>query len=172
MLEAPQVYRMYIVWGRSWPLVILPCACIAVYMAFTTVRYRQRLCRVPRSKHAAKAPQVLLQMSVQISRALSEPSHFNETFPKAETYKTDIIISFSLSLAANFFCTGEFIHLDNAVTLMSHRSDDHCQNLVEQPRGEESWSAQLHATGHPPPSRERGNLLRVSRYHARDNLVK
>jgi hypothetical protein len=34
---------MYIVWNRSWPLVILPCACIAAYMTFATVRYHPHL---------------------------------------------------------------------------------------------------------------------------------
>jgi hypothetical protein len=39
LLRAPQVYRMYIVWGRYWPLVVLPCACIAAYMTSAVVRY-------------------------------------------------------------------------------------------------------------------------------------
>jgi hypothetical protein len=47
-------------------------------------------------------------------------------------------------------------------------SDDHRQDPVEEPRGEESWGAKFHTAGHSPPPRERGNLLRVPRYHARN----
>jgi hypothetical protein len=51
LLRAPQVYRMYIVWGRYWPLVVLPCTCIAAYMVSAVVRYYVCSC----SKHVIQA---------------------------------------------------------------------------------------------------------------------
>jgi hypothetical protein len=98
---------MYIVWGRRWPLVIVPCACIAVYMTFATVRYGPRISS-PARNAALNPAQMLLQKSVDVSRALSDPSRFIEALHEVEMLRNDIIIAFSLSLVANSFCTGEF----------------------------------------------------------------
>jgi hypothetical protein len=43
---------MYIVWGRRWLLVLLPCTCIAAYMVSAVVRYYI----YSRSNHFLKAP--------------------------------------------------------------------------------------------------------------------
>jgi hypothetical protein len=75
-------------------------------------------------------PQVLLQTSIQFSRALSNPSHFLEALHKATTLKNDIIIAFSLSLVANSFSTGQFGLLTRSLALMAYFSDDHRQDLV------------------------------------------
>jgi hypothetical protein len=112
---------MYIVWGRSWSLVILPCACIAVYMSLATVRYRLHLFQASRWKHAVKALQVLLQTSVQVSQAINNPSHYSDAILKAEGLKPEIIVAFSLSIVANFFCTGECSRSENS-RLLSCRS--------------------------------------------------
>jgi hypothetical protein len=93
---------MYIVWGRSWPLVIVPCACIAAYMTLAAVRYP--LCAHARST-PLRVPQILLQTSVQVSQSLSDPSRLLEALHEAKMLRNYVIIAFSLALAANAFCT-------------------------------------------------------------------
>jgi hypothetical protein len=112
LLKAPQVYRMYIVWGRYWPLVVLPCTCIAAYMISAVVRYST----YTRARSTSfKPPQMLLQTCIHISQSLRHPSQFIEVLHEVQNLRSDTIIALSLAVFANSFCTGAFSRVEKAL---------------------------------------------------------